>query len=114
MKKELKKLKRSDLVELIYNLKKSEQLLQEENSLLKTQLNEKNLKFEELGSVADAAVYISKILEAAQDAADIYIEEAKRRKFITEQECEKMIEQAKEQAAKIVATAQKEADITNN
>ena len=71
--KELRKLKRSDLLELM--LVQSEEIdrLREELDRTKQQLEEKTVHIQQAGSIAEAAVQISGLLNAAQEAADIYL-----------------------------------------
>lgn len=110
MKKELKSLKRGELIEIIYQLKKNEQELQNEISLLSIQLENKNLQFEEIGSVAEAAISISEVFTAAQKAADIYLEEITARKENIDHECEMIRNEAQAEAEAIIAEAEKEAE----
>ena len=59
--KELKKLSRRELVDIIYQMKKNEQQLQEEVAALQEALQDKRIRIEEAGSVADAALSISDV-----------------------------------------------------
>ncbi len=110
MKKELKSLKRGELIEIIYQLKKNEQELQNEISLLNIQLENKNLQFENVGSVAEAAISIADVFNAAQKAADIYLEEVKNRKENIDHECEMIRSEAQAEAEAIIGEAEKEAE----
>lgn len=76
--KELRKLKRSDLLELM--LVQSEEIdrLREELDRTKQQLEEKTIQIQQAGSIAEAAVQISGLLNAAQEAADIYLQSIKQ------------------------------------
>ena len=76
--KELRKLKRSDLLELM--LVQSEEIdrLREELDRTKQQLEEKTVRSQQAGSIAEAAVQISGLLNAAQEAADIYLQSIKQ------------------------------------
>ena len=76
--KELRKLSRSDLLELM--LLQSEEIdrLREELDRTKQQLEEKTVRIQQAGSIAEAAVQISGLLNAAQEAADIYLQSIKQ------------------------------------
>ena len=76
--KELRKLKRSDLLELM--LLQSEEIdrLREELDRTKQQQKEKTVRIQQAGSIAEAAVQISGLLNAAQEAADIYLQSIKQ------------------------------------
>ena len=89
--KELKKLSRRELVDIIYQMKKNEQQMQEEIDSLKHELNEKLIKLSEAGSIAEAAVSITNVFTAAQSTADLYLSEISHMKNSTEEKCEKMI-----------------------
>ncbi len=121
MDKELRRLKRSELIEIIYQQKKKEQELQKEIEHLKAQLNKKSLKLENVGSIAEAAISISEVVEAAQRAADIYLEEIKLRQKDAKHESEEIIKastkeseyiisQSKKEASDIIAVAKKDAE----
>lgn len=71
--RELRRLGRAELVEIIYTLQKQNAACQAENSRLQAALDEKNLKIANAGSIAQAALSLSGIFEAAQAAADQYL-----------------------------------------
>ena len=68
--KELKKLSRRELVDIIYQLKKNEQEKQEEIAALEEALQEKRIRVSVAGSIAEAAADITQIFSAAQQTAD--------------------------------------------
>ena len=89
--KELKKLSRRELIEIIYQMKKNEQQMQEKITALESALEEKRLRISQAGSIAEAAVSVANVLNAAQEAADLYLHEIacmkaeiEREKAITE------------------------------
>ena len=73
--KELKKLNRRELIEVIYQMKKNEQQLLDKIAGLEAALEEKRLRISQAGSVAEAAVAVSNLLNAAQETADLYLQE---------------------------------------
>ena len=75
MEKELRKLGRRELVDVIYQMKKNEERLQEEIAELKEALKEKRILISEAGSIAEAAVNITEIFSSAQTTADLYLNE---------------------------------------
>ena len=99
--KELKKLSRRELVDIIYQMKKNEQQLQEEVAALQEALQEKRIRIEDAGSVADAALSITDVLGAAQKTADLYLHEIACMKADTEKECARMLEKIKTLEEKI-------------
>ena len=103
--KELKRLSRRELVDIIYQLKKNEQETQEALTALRAEQEEKRLRIAEAGSVAQAAVEITQLLSAAQKTADLYLQEIAARKEETEKECARLLEEAKKQAEAILTEA---------
>ena len=106
--KELKKLNRRELVDIIYQMKKNEQQLQEEIAALQEALEDKRIRLSAAGSVAEAAASITEVFSAAQKTADLYLHEISCMKEETERECAKMLEEAKEAVAKTYSDAEKQ------
>lgn len=75
--KELKKLNRKQLLELLLQQAERAELLEAELELTKQKLNDRLIKEKEAGSIAAAALSLSGIFEAAQAAADQYLESVK-------------------------------------
>lgn len=97
--KELKKLNRRELVDIIYQLKKNEQRLQAENDALRAELEEKQRRLSEVESVTEAAMTITSVLSAARESADLYLKEIASIKADTEMECKKIIQEARNAAS---------------
>lgn len=97
--KELKKLNRRELIELIYQMKKNEQRLQAENDALRAELEEKQRRLSEVESVTEAAMTITSVLSAARESADLYLKEIASIKADTEMECKKIIQEARNAAS---------------
>lgn len=76
--KDLKKLKRSDLFELLVSQAKEIELLQARVNDLEVKLERREINLSEAGSIAEAALAISKVFDEAQLAADTYLENVKR------------------------------------
>ena len=70
--KELKKLSRRELVDIIYQLKKNDQEKQEEINALEEALREKRIRISVAGSIAEAAADITQIFSTAQKTADLF------------------------------------------
>lgn len=108
--KELKKLSRRELVDVIYQLKKNEQDMQEQISALEKGLEDKRIQVSSSGSIADAAVRITNIFSTAQMTADLYLREISCLKEEAEKESAKIIADAEEQAKSILSEAKKQHD----
>lgn len=108
--KDIRKLNRSELIEIIYQLKKSERELQAQIEALQGQLRERNLKIEKAGSIAEAALMLSDVFPAAQAAADTYVAEIKKRYSGAEAEYNRIIAAAKNEAEGILREANRKKD----
>ena len=102
IKRELKRLSRRELIDIIYQMKKNEQHMQEEIASLQEELQEKRIRIETAGSIADAAVSIAAVFTAAQTAADLYLQEISCMKEEAEQESKRIIEEANKAAGKLL------------
>ncbi len=107
--KEFRKLKRSDLISIIYEYQKRQDELVEENKDLREQLDSKNLKISNAGSIAEAVVGLDLLFETAQKTADDYIEQVKAANTELERRAEErateIIENARKEAEKILSEA---------
>ena len=103
--KELKRLNRRELVDIIYQLKKNEQENREKTEALEAELQDRRIRISEAGSVAEAAAEITQIFSAAQSTADLYLSEIAAMKEETEKECARLLEDARRQAEQILAEA---------
>ena len=84
--RELRKLSRRELMDIIYRMKRNEEQLQAEMDALRQQLQDKRLRLSQAGSIAEAAASITDMLSAAQNAADLYLQEIACMKEETEKE----------------------------
>ena len=71
--RELRRLGRAELVDIIYELQSRNQQCEAEIEKLQKALDDKILKIASAGSIAEAALKLSGIFEAAQAAADQYL-----------------------------------------
>lgn len=71
--KDLRRLSRADLIEIIYELKKNEVRLTKENEELRQQLENRRILIENAGSIAEAAVKLNDLFAVAQRTADDYL-----------------------------------------
>ena len=108
--KELKKLNRRELVDVIYQLKKNEEQMQEQIAALEVELQDRRIHLSVAGSIAEVATDITGIFSVAQSTADLYLQEISAMKEDAEKKCEKMIEEAKKKVATILADGQRQYD----
>ena len=76
--KELKKLNRYQLLELLVVQTERADALQKKVEELEEQLENREIHLSTLGSIAEAAMHLSGVFEAAQKAADLYMASAKK------------------------------------
>ena len=76
--KELLKLKRSELLEIMLAQSQEIDSLRKERDELKKKLADRRIRIEKAGSLAEASLQLTNIFEEAQKAADLYVENVKR------------------------------------
>lgn len=76
--RELRKLSRAELLEILVELSQENEILIREKEDLSKQLEERQLNIKNLGSIAEASLQLSGIFQSAQEAVDIYIDNVKR------------------------------------
>jgi cell division septum initiation protein DivIVA len=100
--KDLKRLNRYQLLELLIVQSDRAEKLQAKLDEAETQLANKELQISSLGSIAEASLQLKGVFQAAQDAADMYIDAAKLR-------ADEIEEAAHRKAAEILTQAQAQA-----
>jgi len=108
--KDLKKLRREDLIEVILQLQKEEQQLNEKLETAQKQLNDKNLRISESGSIAEATARLNGLFEAAQATADDYVAQVRLKNADAEAQRETMLAEATQKADQLVKDASGKAD----
>lgn len=116
-KKEMKKLSRAELLDIIYEMKKNEEELKNDLRNAQEELKKREIVIEKSGSIAEASLALNGVFEAAQQAADAYIQsvksqyenmEAKNNEAETERQ--QIINEAEATGHKIVKAAEAEGD----
>ncbi len=74
---ELKKLKRNELLQMLIEQSKTVEALKAELEKKNKLLEERSIAINEAGSIADAALKLNGVFEAAQAAAEQYLESVK-------------------------------------
>ena len=100
--KELRKMNRYQLLELLVIQTERADKLQLRLDSLEEKVNKQDLELTALGSIAEASLQLSGIFEAAQKAADLYLDAAR-------QKAEEIEEKARKEAAAIIEKAKAEA-----
>ena len=104
--KEFKRLSRSQLIDIIYQLQLKQDELTADNEKLENALADKRLRVNKAGNIAEAALEIHNVMQAAQDAAAHYLEEVRIK---ADDEYQRIMKEANDNAAAIIQKAQQEA-----
>ena len=105
--KEFKRLSRAQLIEIIYQLQIKMDALSEENQRLTAELADKRLRMSRAGNIAEAALGICNVMQSAQEAATLYLEEIRMMREETKEECERLLKEAQKEADAIRIQAPK-------
>ena len=105
--KEFKKLNRAQLIDIIYQLQLKIDELVEQKQELEKALEDKRFRINNAGNIAEAALEINDCFRSAQNAAEQYLNEIKAMQEDTKADCERILAQARAEAATIVAHRKK-------
>ena len=108
--KELRKLSRTDLITIMLDLAKENSQLREELDQVKRELESRTIAIQNAGSLAAAAMELSGVFEAAEDACAQYTRNLQDRSSRIQQICDQMEQQTQEKCERMVAQARAEAD----
>lgn len=108
--RELRRMRRAELVEIILALKQTEDRLRAENAALSAQLQERQIHIENAGSIAQAALELNNVFAAAQAAADDYLHSVQASLADTNATAANTLSQARSEAKRILEQAQADAD----
>lgn len=104
--KEFKRLSRSQLIDIIYQFQLQQEELIAENEKLKSALADKRILVNNSGNIAEAALEIHNVMQAAQSAAEHYLEEIQRR---VDKEYQTIMQEARTEAAMLMERARRKA-----
>ena len=105
--KEFKRLSRAQLIEIIYQLQLELDKVNEEKQALENELEDKRLRLQSAGNIAEAALEINDCFRSAQNAAEQYLNEIKALREETEAQRQRILAQAQAEAEAIIASAKK-------
>ena len=100
--KELRRLGRKDLLELLIEQTRKNLELQNKIELLESELKEKRLVLSESGSLAEAALRLSNMFSDADKAAELYLDNIRT----NEVESKRVLEDAKNKAEEMLQDAE--------
>ena len=108
--KEIRKLRRRDLLEMLIEAEKKNQALAAENEELLRQKEAREICISKAGSIAEAALQLNGIFEAAQQAAGQYLDNLRRISEEPEKMAESILAKAEKRAKQIEEEAEKKAE----
>jgi vacuolar-type H+-ATPase subunit H len=108
--KEFRNMKRAELIEVIFEMQEREEALLAEITRLSVEVENRRIKQENVGSIAEASLQLNGVFEAAQASAQQYIDEIKKRREEIEEERNEIIENAREGAKMIISVAKNQAE----
>ena len=103
--KELKRLSRADLLELLLAQTKETEQLKKKLLAAEEELENRRFRMSNAGSLAEAMIEVNQVMAAAQAAADQYLENIAAMEAETRQKCEKLLLAATQEARRILEKA---------
>lgn len=101
MDKELRKLSRMELLDLLLIQSREIDRLNAEVEQLQSTLNQREISLAKAGSIAEASLLLNGVFEAAQAAADQYLQSVRNPLSDTEAQCTQMLEQTRQQCEQL-------------
>ena len=99
---ELRKLKRTELLELLLTQEKENEELRRQLQEARDRLAERKLSLDEAGSIAEAAMRLNGVFEAAQAAADQYLENVRSLSEGQESRCARLEAESRQEADRLL------------
>ena len=104
---ELRRLSRADLIDIIYTLQQQKEQAEQQLAQAQAQLQDRQLRLANAGSIAEAALSLNGVFDAAQAAADQYLQAVRTSAAETQAQKEQILVDA--EAKEIVDTAERQA-----
>ena len=107
--KEMKKLSRAELLELLLAQTRETERVRKRLERAEEELAQRRLKIQQTGNLAQAVLEVNGVMEAAQEAAQQYLDNIAQMEQETRQRCEKMLAEARQEAEQIRSSVPKAA-----
>ena len=108
--RELKKMSRSDLLEMLLEQSRENDRLREQLRRAEELLNNRQLMLDEAGSISEASLRLNRVFEAAQEAANQYLENIRALSGRQEAVCERMERETHQKCQRLLAETQEKCD----
>ena len=105
--KELRKLSRSALLEMLLEQSRENDRLRAQVEELARQLSDRQFKIDQAGSIAEASMQINQVFESAQAAAEQYLENIRALSGRQEQICRQLEEESTQKANELLAETER-------
>ena len=107
--RELRRLSRTDLLELLLAQRRENEQLRCILDQTQAQLADKNIKINNAGSIAEASLQLSGVFAAAQDSCQYYMDNIRLLSERQSEVCQQMEQETKEKCDRMVAEAEQKA-----
>lgn len=107
--RELRRLSRADLLELLLAQRRENEQLRCILDQTQTQLADRTIKIDKAGSIAEASLQLSGIFNAAQDSCQYYMDNIRLLSERQSKVCQQMEQDTKERCDRMVAEAEMKA-----
>ena len=101
--KELRKMSRGELLEMLVEQSRENDKLRATVEQMQQQLSDRQLRIDQAGSIAEASLQLNQVFEAAQQAAEQYLENIRSLSGRQEQVCQQIKEDSTQQAKLLLA-----------
>lgn len=104
---DIRKLNRSELLQLLIAQTKRSDELEAELEITKKRLNDKEIKINESGSIAEASLKLNGVFASAQEAAEQYLENIKLLQSRQEEICAQRDAESRKRADEMIEEAER-------
>ena len=105
----MRKLSRAELLELLLAQTRETERVRKRLERAEEELAQRRLKIQQAGNLAQAVLEVNGVMEAAQEAAQQYLDNIAQMEQETRQQCEKMLAEARQEAEQIRSSVPKAA-----
>lgn len=103
--RQLRKASRLDLLRMLLEEKKNSEALRDQIQNMQLQLDDRQIHMDQAGSLADAALKLSGIFDAAESACQYYTENIRKLSGRQEEICRKMEQETREKCDRMLEQA---------
>ena len=103
--RQLRKASRLDLLRMLLEEKKNSEALRDQIQNMQMQLDDRQIHMDQAGSLADAALKLSGIFDAAESACQYYTENIRKLSGRQEEICRKMEQETREKCDRMLEQA---------